>query len=110
MDRDAVIGRKEIELIPDLSHCIETVAKRQYREALANLLAAPEESDEEIGDRIELLRTFLETADFARLRRESERYLVEGRRVKFIVYLEAGAAKYDLQVLHQQNEPGGGQQ
>lgn len=98
-----------IELVPDLSHCIETVTRRRYGEALRRLLAAPENSDRELQDELELLRTFLETADFARLRRESESHLVEGEGVKFMVYLEGGAAKYDLQVVHQRNEKGGRQ-
>lgn len=100
----------QIELVPDLSHCIETVAKRRYREALGKLLAAPEDSDRELRDELELLRTFLETADFARLRQESERHLVDGEDVKFLVYLEGEAAKYDLLVIHQQDKKGGGQQ
>lgn len=85
----------KIELVPDLSHCIETVAKREYREATAKLLAEPKENNE-LGKRIELLRTFLETMDFRKLRQESEKYLVEGRTVKFILYLEYGAPKYEM--------------
>jgi hypothetical protein len=85
----------QIELVPDLSHCIETVAKREYREATAKLLAGPKESNE-LVKRIELLRTFLETMDFRKLRQESENYLVEGRTVKFIFYLENGSPKYEM--------------
>ena len=85
----------KIELIPDISHCIETVAKREYREATAKLLAVPKENNE-LGKRIELLRTFLETMDFRKLRQESEKYLVEGRTVKFIFCLENGAPKYEM--------------
>ena len=85
----------KIELIPDLSHCIETVAKREYREVTAKLLAVPKENNE-LGQKIELLGTFLETMDFRKLRQESEEYLVEGRTVKFIFYLENGAPKYEM--------------
>jgi len=85
----------KIELVPDLSHCIETVAKREYREATAKLLAVPKENNE-LGKRIELLRTFLETMDFRKLRQESEKYLVEGRTVKLIFYLENGTPKYEM--------------
>ena len=87
----------KIELVPDLSHCIETVAKREYREATAKLLAVPKENNE-LGQKIELLGTFLETMDFRKLRQESEEYLVEGRIVKFIFYLENGAPKYEMTV------------
>lgn len=85
----------KIELVPDLSHCIETVAKREYREATAKLLAVPK-ANNELEKRIELLRTFLETIDFRKLRQESEKYLVEGRTVKFIFYLENGTPKYEM--------------
>jgi hypothetical protein len=87
----------QIELLPDLSHCIETVAKREYREAAGRLLAAGE-GNEELQERIEILRLFLETADFNGLRRESERHLVEGRKVKFVVCLEEGKPRYEMQV------------
>ena len=36
-----------VELVPELSHCIETVAKNEYRETMAKLLAAGE-SDENL--------------------------------------------------------------
>jgi len=52
-----------IELVPDLSHCIETVAKREHREALEKLLGAEEET-KELQERLEVLRIFLETMDF----------------------------------------------
>ena len=87
----------QIELFPVLSNCIETVAKMEYRETLSKLLAGNEE-DGELQQRIGLLRVFLETADFRRLRAESEKHLVEGRKVKFVVYLEEGKSKYDMQV------------
>ena len=61
------------------------------------LLASGEEN-KPLEERIELLRMFLETMDFKQLRRESERYLAEGRKVKFRVYLEGGTPKYDLRV------------
>lgn len=85
----------KVELIPDLTHCIETVAKREYREATAKLLAVPKENNE-LEQRVELLRTFLETMDFRKLRRESEKYLVEGRTVKFVLYLENETLKHEM--------------
>ena len=88
----------QIELFPALSNCIETVAKREYRETLEKLLAGDEEN-KELPERIELLRTFLETADFRKLRAESEKHLLEGRKVKFVLYLEQGTSKYDMQVI-----------
>ncbi len=87
----------KIDLVPTLSQCIETVAKKEYDETVRQLLASGE-GNEELHERAELLRSFLETTDFRRLRSESERYLVEGRRVKFVVYSEGGATKCDMQV------------
>ena len=87
----------EIALFPDLSHCIETVARNEYREALGRLLASGE-GGEELKEKVELLRMFLETMDFRQLRKESEEHLVGGREVKFVIYLEGGRPKYDIRV------------
>ena len=87
----------KIELVPDLTHCIETVMKREYRETLRQLLTAGEEN-EQLGKKLELLRTFLETMDFKQLRQESEKYLAEGRTVKFVLYLEDGTPKHEMPV------------
>jgi len=87
----------QVELVPDLSHCIETVTKREYDETMRQLLAAGE-GQEELRERIELLRIFLERMDFKKLRRESEKHLVQGRTVRFVVYLEDGVPKYDMMV------------
>ncbi len=86
----------QIELVPDLGHCIETVAKREHAAALKQLLG-PGQSNKELEEKLEILRLFLETADFKKLRAESERHLLEGRIVKFVVYLENGV-KYEMQV------------
>jgi len=86
----------QVELIPELSHCIETVAKNEYRETLGQLLVA--KGTQELEEKAELLRTFLETMDFKKLRKESEKHLLQGRRVKFVIYRERGTTKYDLRV------------
>ncbi len=85
----------QIELVPDLSHCIETVAKQEYRQRLQEYLKRGEENPE-LEERIELLKRFLETADFHKLRRESEKHLVEGKRVKFIITLQGGELTHEL--------------
>ena len=87
----------QVELIPELTHRIETVAKNEYGETLRQLLAASE-GTEELEEKVELLRIFLETMDFSKLRRESEKHLLQGRKVTFVVYREGGTAKYDLRV------------
>lgn len=88
----------QIELIPDLSHCIETVARKVYESLIRNYLRTGG-SDSESGAKIELLRTFLESADFRKLRSKSEKYLLQGYSVKFLLYREKGKVKYKL--IHQ---------
>ena len=72
-----------IELVPNLEHCVETRARQEYDAAMRRLLAGDESPD--LEERLELLKSFLEEADFGRLRRESEAHLVQGRRVKFVL-------------------------
>ena len=83
-----------VELVPDLDNCIETVAKRKYREAMQQYLQKGENG--ELGERIETLRMFLESADFRRLRGESEKHLTQGEKVKFTLHLEEGQVKYEM--------------
>ena len=84
-----------IELVPSLSHCIETVAKETYWN-LANKYKRNEPEDKELTRQIELLKAFLEMMDFRKLRSESEMHLVEGRKVKFIVYWQDNKPSYDM--------------
>lgn len=52
----------------------------------------------EVSDEAELLREFLETANLPFLRAESERHLVEGRRVVFTVERLGGAVTWRMDV------------
>jgi len=85
----------EMELIPDLSHCIETVARREHDNLVKSYFQAGR-GDAEFEEKVELLRSFLESADFKKLRRESEGYLLNGENIKFILYREEGEARYRL--------------
>ena len=73
-----------IALTPTISHCIETVAKREYWKNVNNYRKKRKE-DKRLEEKIELLRSFLETADFANLRRQSEEHILHGKQVQFIV-------------------------
>lgn len=84
-----------IELVPSLSHCIETVAKEEFREAVDQCLRTSE-PDAALEERVETLRLFLETADFRALRQESESYLTQGRPVRFILWREGKAVGYRM--------------
>jgi len=87
----------KIELVPDLTHCIETLAKREHAAVLKQLLT-PEKVNKELEERLEILRLFLERADFQQLRAESERQIMKGRRAKFVVYLDNGVLKHEMHI------------
>jgi hypothetical protein len=78
-----------VELIADLSHCTETVAKREHA-AVSKQLLASAQGNKELEEKLEVLKLFLETGDFRKLRAESERMLIEGKKVRFIVYRDKG--------------------
>jgi hypothetical protein len=84
-----------IELKPTLSSCIETVSKKEYERTL-NLLLKEGSVDERLGERLEVLRLFLESADFGRLRSQYEGYLTEGKEVTFLIYPEEEKVSYKL--------------
>lgn len=86
-----------IELTPDLSSCIETVTKREYNDVTRTLLTTTS-YDEKTREKAELLRLFLETANFRKLRAESEKHLLNGKKVKFTVSLEDKQLRYEMQV------------
>jgi hypothetical protein len=86
-----------IELKPNLSHCIETVSKKEYERTL-NLLLKGGSVDENLGERLEILRLFLESADFGHLRSQYEGYLADGKEVTFLIYPEEEKVSYKLLV------------
>ena len=69
----------EIILEPDLSRCIETTAREEFGRSMRLLLEG--EGRPGLAERTDLLRLFLETADFDELRRLSEPLLAQGRKV-----------------------------
>jgi hypothetical protein len=85
----------QLEFIPTLSSCIETTAEREYWQAVGEYLRTGEK---ELEGKIELLRLFLEKADFRELRRQSEKYLIEGKNVSFILYMQQGGPRYEMKV------------
>lgn len=86
-----------VELEPELEACVETKAKRQYNQILSELLNKEEEG--ELTEKLEVLRLFLESADFNKLRSESEKHILEGKVVKFIIYMEKGKPKYEMKTV-----------
>jgi hypothetical protein len=86
-----------IELTPTITHCIETTARQEFSKATSDYMQRGEE-DKELEEKIELLRMFLESMDFKELRRVSEKHLIEGEPIRFLLYLEEGKPKYEMKV------------
>ncbi len=84
-----------IEIKPTLSSCIETLSKIEYERTL-NLLLKKGPVDEKLGERLEVLRIFLESTDFGRLRSQYEGYLSDGKEVTFLIYSEEGHVTYRM--------------
>jgi hypothetical protein len=86
-----------IELFPSVSHCIETAARDEFWNS-ANQYMEGEQQDKKLGEKIELLKAFLESADFKRLRSDSERHLVQGKKVRFVIRWKEGKPSYEMVV------------
>jgi len=86
-----------IELVPDLLHCIQTRARQEHSTTMSKILSG--DQSPELEQRLELLKAFLEEADFGQLRRESEEYLVQGRKVKFVLSGSAGLGKWSARMI-----------
>jgi hypothetical protein len=85
----------QIELTPTLDLCIEGTARQEYKKSADEYMLKCKK-DRKLEEKIELLRMFLETADFRKLRAESEKHLIEGKKVTFILTLEKGKPKYEM--------------
>jgi hypothetical protein len=86
-----------VELEPNLSDCIETLARRAYEQTLSRVLEGEREG-EDLSERLELLRLFLESTDFGDLRSRYERYLTDGKSVKFVIYPSGEKVSYEFTV------------
>jgi len=87
-----------IELFPSLSHCIETIAKEEFWNSVNQYMEGGLK-DKKLEERIEFLKTFLESMDFKKLRSQSERYLVEGKQVKFVISWKESTPSYEMVVI-----------
>jgi len=85
----------KIELVPTLDLCIEGTARQEYLKSADEYMQSGKK-DKKLEEKIELLRMFLETADFRKLRAESEKHLIEGKKVRFILTLEKGKPGYEI--------------
>jgi len=87
-----------IELFPSPSHCIETTARKEFWNLVNRNMESGRE-DKELEEKIELLKAFLESMDFKKLRSQSEGYLVEGKQVKFVISWKEGKPSYEILVI-----------
>ncbi len=87
----------EIEFAPTLEHCIQTLTKQEYERIMCQLLESGEE-DTLLGERLQMLKDFLETNDFNQLRSEYEPYLVEGKKVTFKLWPGKDRTEYRLEI------------
>ena len=78
--------------------CLKCAAKGELESLLRELLRKyeREDSDKEKEGRFEALVSFLKSPDLGRLINESESYLAEGRRMKFVIYPSETQPKYEL--------------
>jgi len=86
-----------VELSPSLSHCIETTAREEFWNSVNQYMEIGRE-DKKLEEKIELLKAFLESMDFKKLRSQSERYLVEGKQVKFVICRKKDKINYEMVV------------
>ena len=86
-----------VKLAPTLKSCIETTAQREYWKRVNEYLKTGNK-DKGVEEKIELLRGFLETANFSELRRQSEKHLVTGKRVTFNLSSIKGKPTYEMTV------------
>jgi hypothetical protein len=87
-----------IELFPSLSRCIETTARKEFWNSV-NQYTEGGQKDKKLEERIELLKAFLESMDFKKLRSQSERYLIESKQVKFVISWKEGKPSYEMVVI-----------
>jgi len=87
-----------LELFPSLSHCIETAAREKFWNSVNQYMESGQE-DKKLEERIELLKVFLESTDFKKLRSQSERHLVNEKKVKFIISWKQGKPSYEMVVI-----------
>jgi len=57
------------------------------------------QKDKKLEEKIELLKAFLESMDFKKLRSQSERHLAEGKQVKFVISWKEGKPSYEMVVI-----------
>lgn len=86
----------EVELEPELNACVETKARQEYQAILKRLLKR--DSDMRLKTELEMLRLFLETTDFKKLREKYEKHLAAGERARFILRPGKNQPAYEIKI------------
>ena len=86
-----------VELFPSLSHCIETTAREEFWNSVNQYMGSGHK-EKKLEEKIELRKAFLESMDFKKLRSQSEGYLVEGKKVKFVICRKEEELNYEMVV------------
>jgi hypothetical protein len=76
-----------MNLEPTVHECVETIAKKRYW-SLVEEYSKTKKINEAMESDIELLRIFLEEADFAVLRNETERLLSKNKSPQVMIQLD----------------------
>jgi len=85
-----------LKIVPELNECIETKARKEYQRVCDLVMQGNKE--DALPRRLELLRVFLESADFRKLRSDSEPLLAEGKRITFVISQRSGRAVCKMEV------------
>lgn len=83
---------RSVVLLPRPGKCVETVARERYWKRVDACMKAlaREEPAEEMEEEIETLRLFLETADVAAIRRQTEALMEDGSPVQVVLERSPG--------------------
>jgi hypothetical protein len=85
----------EIKLPVTLEHCVESAVREAYRERLNVCLGGEDQMALEACD---MLARFAGVSDFPALRRLSEPYLLDGKKVCFIIFQQEAEVAYRLEI------------
>lgn len=94
--RDSKDALLHLEISPDLSECVETKARKEYNRLSSLLLAGSNKTG--LTEQLEVLRHFLDTANFRALRSQSEKFLIEGKTVKYLLSKRSGEMCCEMRV------------
>jgi hypothetical protein len=96
-------NQERIDLTPHYSaddvpgKCIKCLAEQKLDTCLRELLRS-EEDDPKQYQTYEVLLAFLQSPESEELRKESERYLAEGRQVTVSINFEGSQPRYELKI------------